>query len=482
MQSFMIILSEMVQSNQRRSAYCLERALTLGLLSWIAAHLGLRWTITTPRRPLELCDLNALRTTDTHGWLLGHQEPSPPEPNYSGTYGDFTAFVQHMNEIALKKRVDLLLVDSGDIHDGTGLSDESPPGTIDGHDSSQFLKRLPDDALAIGNHELYVYNNTFDKYSFFSLHWKGRYLPSNANITVPDTSDSSQIVSESIGSRFAKFKILMGRRVAVLFAEATEEEPDSFLPVGHMPVSEDNRPIVSDAIRVVHPTTLILVFGEHAHVRYCVQFDGRSMVLQVDATWILLICTIFARVKFDNKKSSGSGNLTFSRWYLDTNRLTYKFHSGRNNRAFETWYEIKPYLEIHIQVMVLAVLDVEGSDLRKRGLERTRKRMEEMYKRGDVEMIYNKWLEEMYEREVARARELELDRRADNTTDIVSTMNAPLRIPARKLGMARPIPHTHSSLHRDTSLPSIHLRLPPPSISRQTARQLALVFAQEDWN
>lgn len=35
-----------------------------------------------PKRPLEWGDVNILHTTDTHGWLLGHQKTSPPEPNY----------------------------------------------------------------------------------------------------------------------------------------------------------------------------------------------------------------------------------------------------------------------------------------------------------------------------------------------------------------------------------------------------------------
>lgn len=41
-----------------------------------------------------------------------------------------------MKEIALEKDVDLLLVDSGDVHDGTGLSDGFPPGDLDAHDVS----------------------------------------------------------------------------------------------------------------------------------------------------------------------------------------------------------------------------------------------------------------------------------------------------------------------------------------------------------
>ena len=38
--------------------------------------------LTPPSRPLEWGDINILHTTDTHGWLLGHQKSSFPEPNY----------------------------------------------------------------------------------------------------------------------------------------------------------------------------------------------------------------------------------------------------------------------------------------------------------------------------------------------------------------------------------------------------------------
>ena len=37
---------------------------------------------TPPSRPLQWGDVNIIHTTDTHGWLLGHQKTSFPEPNY----------------------------------------------------------------------------------------------------------------------------------------------------------------------------------------------------------------------------------------------------------------------------------------------------------------------------------------------------------------------------------------------------------------
>ena len=39
-----------------------------------------------------------------------------------------------------EKDVDLLLVDSGDLHDGTGLSDGFPPGGVDGHEVRRLAR------------------------------------------------------------------------------------------------------------------------------------------------------------------------------------------------------------------------------------------------------------------------------------------------------------------------------------------------------
>lgn len=49
-----------------------------------------------------------------------------------------------------EKDVDLLLIDTGDLHDGTGLSDGFPAGQVDGHETNNFIMDLPYDLLAIG--------------------------------------------------------------------------------------------------------------------------------------------------------------------------------------------------------------------------------------------------------------------------------------------------------------------------------------------
>ncbi|KAF7295363.1 Metallophos domain-containing protein [Mycena indigotica] len=312
--------------------------------------------LTPPTRPLQWGTLNIIHTTDSHGWLLGHQKTSFPEPNYSGDLGDFASFVTHMKEIAKAKDVDLLLVDSGDLHDGTGLSDGFPPGGIDAQASNEFYKQLPYDVMAIGNHELYIYNNTLDMYRNFAPHFKGRYLSSNVNITIDG-------VSRPVGGRFAKFTTRKGRKITALgvlfnfkgnaanttvqpvadmvkeawFSNAIAEEPDVFLLAGHMPIAKDNWPLVFDAIRAVHPTTPILILGGHTHIRDCLQLDGRSMSLE-SGRYMETVGWMSADLPAPKGHQHGHStkNITFSRRYLDPNRVTYEYHTGRGNFSFDT--------------------------------------------------------------------------------------------------------------------------------------------------
>ncbi|KAJ4483664.1 Metallo-dependent phosphatase-like protein [Lentinula aciculospora] len=137
--------------------------------------------LTKPTRPLDWGDLNIIHTTDTHDKCLLLAIALSLCFSIIGDFGDFSSFVQHMKQIAIEKDVDLLLVDSGDLHDGTGLSDGFPSGGIDAHD---FIKQLPYDIMTIGNHELYDYINTWDMYTNFVPALDGKYLASNVNITI----------------------------------------------------------------------------------------------------------------------------------------------------------------------------------------------------------------------------------------------------------------------------------------------------------
>ncbi|KAG6816705.1 hypothetical protein H0H87_003680 [Tephrocybe sp. NHM501043] len=197
-------------------------------------------SVTPPSRPLEWGDINILHTTDSHGWLLGHQKASFPEPNYSGDFGDFASFVAHMKELAIKKDVDLLLVDSGDLHDGTGLTDGDPAGGVNGQESIPFFTKLPYDLLAIGNHQN------------FAPKFKGRYLTSNADITLPSSNKSVPVGNfnhgaSTRGRKVTSLGVLFDftggdkgtsvQKVADMineqwFTEAIKDEPDLFILAG----------------------------------------------------------------------------------------------------------------------------------------------------------------------------------------------------------------------------------------------------------
>ncbi|KAE8254751.1 hypothetical protein A4X13_0g3292 [Tilletia indica] len=333
-------------------------------------------------RPLTWGDVVVLSTTDIHGWYQGHLKASDPEPNFSGDWGDFASFVSHMRTAALLRGVDLLVVDAGDLHDGAGLSDGYPAGQVDGQVSNKFHAMVKYDVLAIGNHELYVYNITKDMYENFAPTQGNRYLSSNVNITV---TKNGQNVSVPVGQRYVKFRTSQGRKVTAFgtlfaftgnaagttvqpaaamvnetwFQDAIKDEPDFFLLAGHAPVRSDKTfPNVIAAIRKLHPTTPCIVIGGHTHIRDAVKFDDNAYGIESGRYMETIGWTAFNMTKTPKKASltippilsigvgitagaspSGTPSSTtpgvtgFSRSYIDANRRNYAFHAGLSSPA-----------------------------------------------------------------------------------------------------------------------------------------------------
>ncbi|KIR36088.1 vacuolar protein [Cryptococcus deuterogattii CA1014] len=251
-----------------------------------------------PTAHLEWKQANFLSISDSHGWLLGHQHSTWPEPNYSGDYGSFASFVIHMREIAGEKGVDLLLVDAGDHHDGSGLVSSSPDSASLAEDIFSMIQY---DVITIGNHELYHYADALDIYEN-QERWGGRYVTSNVNITVKREGEWQSV---PIGQTHLKFTTKQGYNVTAFgvifnfkahdkgitvqkpsklarepwFQDAIRDAPDYFILSGHMPVRGEIAEFapVFDAIRDIHPKVPIYIFGGHTHVRDCVQYDERSI-------------------------------------------------------------------------------------------------------------------------------------------------------------------------------------------------------------
>ncbi|KAG5643195.1 hypothetical protein DXG03_001355 [Asterophora parasitica] len=183
------------------------------------------------------------------------------------------------------------------------------------------------------------------RYKNFAPKFNGRYLTSNVNITV---DRYGQQVSVPVGRRkVTALGVLFNftgndknttvQKVADMvqekwFADAIEDEPDFFLLAGHMPVAKDNWPVVFNAIRKVHALTPIIILGGHTHIRDCLQLDGRSMSLE-SGRYMETIGWLTA--KLDHEKTKNS-NVTFTRRYLDPNRVTYEYHAGKKSYRFNT--------------------------------------------------------------------------------------------------------------------------------------------------
>ena len=166
-----------------------------------------------PRGALEWGQINFVHTTDTHGWLEGHVK----ERNYGADWGDFASFVAHQRAAAARRGVDLLVVDTGDLHDGAGLSDATTPnGAVS---NAVFASGGIDfDLLAIGNHELYLANVAYETWANFAALYGDRYLTSNVQILSPESGQW-----EPIGARYRYFTTAHGWLSSLESVQATAD-------------------------------------------------------------------------------------------------------------------------------------------------------------------------------------------------------------------------------------------------------------------
>ncbi|PGH13821.1 hypothetical protein AJ79_03389 [Helicocarpus griseus UAMH5409] len=331
---------------------------------------------TKPRGPLEWGQINFMHTTDTHGWLAGHLK----EENYGADWGDYASFVKHMRKKADELEVDLLLVDTGDLHDGNGLSDTTTPNGVY---TDELFTKVDYDLLTVGNHELYVTEIAYEAFANFSNVYGERYLTSNVQILNNATGEF-----EDMGHRFRYFTTKHGLRIMAFgvlfdftgnsevskitkgadmikeewFIEAIKTEPvDLFVVIGHNPVrpggNDGTLPIVQKAIRDARPDVPIQLFGGHYHVRDFIVWDETSTGLasgQYCETvgWLAMtgiksptfkgsmkpkgVPNPTRRAMVDGKipppappsyNTGGDEGMLYARRYLDWNRLTFAYHA-----------------------------------------------------------------------------------------------------------------------------------------------------------
>ncbi|KAI2486392.1 hypothetical protein Ptr902_00525 [Pyrenophora tritici-repentis] len=339
---------------------------------------------TMPKGPLEWGQINFLHTTDTHGWLEGHIK----EQNYGADWGDYVSFTKHMKQKARKLGVDLLLVDTGDLHDGAGLSDASTPN---GNISNAVFENIDYDILTIGNHELYVTEIAYETFSNFSKVYGEKYLTSNVQIINPATGQF-----EYIGHHYRYFTTEQGLRImafGVLFdfagnsnvSKVTKaadmiQQPwfqqavnytksiDLFLITGHNPVrtaaATSTMGTVFKAIRSMRPDVPIQAFGGHTHIRDFTVYDNKATGLESGRYcetlgWLAMsginsstckaphnpkgvpnptrsavapVSTGTVSANASLPMSTSKSTMRYARRYLDWNRNTFAYHAVGSQR------------------------------------------------------------------------------------------------------------------------------------------------------
>lgn len=326
-----------------------------------------------PKKPLEWGQVNFMHTTDTHGWLEGHIK----EQNYGADWGDFVTFTRRMKQTAGNMGTDLLLIDTGDLHDGTGLSDATK---LDGEESMPIFDEVDYDLLTIGNHELYVTEVALQMFQGYARKWGDRYVTSNVKV-FNQTSQEYEYVGATHryfttphGLRVMAFGVLfdftgnsnisqvikaadMVKEAWFVEALKSEKPVDLFVLFGHNPArpsdSASTFQTVWDAIRESHPATPVQVFGGHSHIRDFVVYDESSVGIESGRYcetlgWVSMsgfdsTNSAFTGVKNPHGVSNPSrpavedstSPFVFSRRYLDWNRNTFIYHTKQQPATFD---------------------------------------------------------------------------------------------------------------------------------------------------
>lgn len=301
-----------------------------------------------PHRNLTWNDINFVHTTDTHGWYSGHIN----QPLYHANWGDFISFTTHLRRIAHSRNQDLLLIDSGDRHDGNGLSDITSPN---GLKSTPIFIKQDYDLLTIGNHELYLWENSKQEYETVVNHFQDKYVCSNVDIRldnglfVPLGLKYKYFTTPIRGIRVLAFGFLFdfkrfnsGTRVTPMaetihepwFQEALKHEVDLIIIVGHTPISHNWGEFyqVHQYLRQFFPDTIIQYFGGHSHIRDFTVFDSLSTGLQSGRYCETVGWT---SVNLDKADLNLPVRQRFSRSYIDFNTDSFKYHTNLD-KEFDT--------------------------------------------------------------------------------------------------------------------------------------------------
>ncbi|KAG7813270.1 hypothetical protein KL921_000816 [Ogataea angusta] len=293
-------------------------------------------------RDLSLGDINFLHTTDTHGWYLGHIN----QRQYSADWGDFLSFTTHFREICHARNSDLLLIDTGDRHDGNGLSDLTTPNGL--YSSDVFMEQ-DYDIVTVGNHELYLaavseleYNTVVPRYGDRFISTNVEYLNDEGEYVVFGNGRYRYFTTEAKKYNVFALSFMFdfkggNEKVRVtpidtiikedwfldLLETYTKKSVDLVLVAGHVPVSHSWQElyVLHGVLRRFFPNTPVQYFGGHSHIRDFTLLDDKAFALQSGR-----YCETVGFMSLGNIKGD---NITIDRKYIDFNLQSFLHHTKR---------------------------------------------------------------------------------------------------------------------------------------------------------
>ncbi|KAL7947535.1 Metallo-dependent phosphatase-like protein [Trichoderma barbatum] len=322
-----------------------------------AAQPGAVKPVAAPMRDLTWGQLNFLHTTDTHAWVGGHFL----EPSFSADWGDYISFSQHMRKLADDKGADLLLIDTGDRIEGSGIYDSSVPKGLYQYD---IYAQQKIDLVTTGNHELYQAYSVDMEHNTTVPHFKENYITSNLDYIdpksgkrVPQAQRYRKFKTKNLGINIVSFGFLFdftgNANNSVIqpvadtikedwFQEAIKEKPDLFVVIGHVGVRMEEFRTIFKAIRKEDWDTPIAFFGGHQHIRDAVSYDSKSLALASGRYletigWMSIDGLVKKQPKDDDSEEVElKKGPSFTRKYIDNNLYGMYYHTGLNETTFPT--------------------------------------------------------------------------------------------------------------------------------------------------
>lgn len=309
-------------------------------------------------RDLTWGDVQFLHTTDVHGWFTPHHSDEAPSTSFSADWGHWADFIRHARHKAHEQGQDLVVVDTGDLITGHGLSD-AHASEARGHFSNDIFSMAEYDVLTIGNHELYSLDSVEDMRRRFIPRYNGRYLTSNVNVsidnaTVPLGSLFHTRILPQTGLRMTALgfvfdfvsphpgqistqpplKMLREQWFVDLMQSDVAKTTDLWLLAGHMPLDgeEDEWNVLVSELRQwdsIGNKTIVALAG-HTHIRNCRQIDERTIVLQSGR--------FHETAGFVAVNVSSDAIPAFSRKYIDLNPRNLAHHVGLPVQNLTTSY------------------------------------------------------------------------------------------------------------------------------------------------